>query len=179
MIPLYYAMRDSPLHTERSKTIYFEVRIRSLHQRFSRRDDSGLSIGFLAQPYPTWRSPGWERASVGVFSDDGGRFVNDPAGGKPFTEPFNVGDTLGLGMTFRLPDENTQYQAVAPTPKAKVFFTRNGRESGGWDLDEEMDAEAGGIQGLEGDFDLYGAIGVFGGVEFEACFERSGWMWKG
>lgn len=174
MIPLYYAMRDTPLETERPKTIYFEVKIRGLQQRSSRGDDCGLSIGFLAQPYPTWRSPGWERASVGVFSDDGGRFVNDPAGGKPFTEPFNVGDTVGLGMTFRLPDDYTTV-----TPKVKVFFTRNGRESGSWDLDEETDAEAGGTQGLEGDFDLYGAIGIFGGVEFEACFERSGWMWKG
>jgi hypothetical protein len=180
-LPLYFPMRDSPFRTERSKTIYFEVKLRGLEQR-ARADASGLSIGFLARPYPTWRSPGWERASVGVFSDDGCRFVNDSFGGKPFTEPFRVGDTVGLGMTFQLPGaEQAQTMNSSFTPPAsqvRIFFTRNGRESGGWDLHEEVDADAGGVHGLEGDFDLYGAIGIFGGVEFEAMFDRDGWLWN-
>jgi hypothetical protein len=33
---------------------------------------------------------------------------------------------------------------------------------GGWDLHEEVDADSGGVEGLEGDYDLYGAIGLFG-----------------
>jgi hypothetical protein len=31
---------------------------------------------------------------------------------------------------------------------------------------------------LEGDYDLYGAIGLFGGVDFEVCFHPAGWLWK-
>jgi hypothetical protein len=31
---------------------------------------------------------------------------------------------------------------------------------------------------LEGDYDLYGAIGLFGGVDFESCFDPEGWLWK-
>jgi hypothetical protein len=177
-LPLYFPVRDSPFVTERSKTIYFETKIIRLDQR-SRADASVLSIGFLAQPYPTWRSPGWERASIGVFSDDGCRFTNDSFGGKPFTEPFRVGETVGLGMTFQLPETVHGNPANSTlVPAVRVFFTRNGRDAGGWDLHEELDADAGGVHGLEGTFDLYGAIGIFGGVEFEACFQADGWLWK-
>ncbi|KAH8692439.1 hypothetical protein BGW36DRAFT_387638 [Talaromyces proteolyticus] len=174
ILPLYYAMRDSPLRTEKSKTIYFEVKITRLHQP-PHGDASGLSIGFLAQPYPSWRSPGWERGSVGVFSDDGCRFVNNSFGGTPFTAPFKVGETVGLGMTISLP---TGQQEPIVGPNVRIFFTRNGGDAGSWDLHEELDVDSGDVEGLEGDFDLYGAVGIFGGVEFEACFERNGWLWN-
>ncbi|KAL1963248.1 hypothetical protein VTN77DRAFT_8573 [Rasamsonia byssochlamydoides] len=181
-LPLYFSVHDSPFVTERSKTIYFEVKLLRLDERArtDTADACGLSIGFLAQPYPTWRSPGWERASVGVFSDDGCRFVNDSFGGKEFTTPFNVGETVGLGMTFELPDAGDLQHRVGSTSasRVRIFFTRNGREVGGWDLHEEVDEDAGSVEGLEGDYDLYGAVGLFGGVEFEACFDKAGWMWK-
>jgi hypothetical protein len=183
-LPLYFSVQDSPFATGRSKTIYFEVKLIGADKRAhnSTADASGLSIGFLAQPYPTWRSPGWERGSVGVFSDDGCRFTNDSFGGKEFTTPFNVGETVGLGMTFERPaagdSQRVGSTSASRTSRVRLFFTRNGREEGGWDLHEEADEDAGGVEGLEGDYDLYGAVGVFGGVEFEACFDKAGWLWK-
>lgn len=161
-------MRDSPMVTERAKTIYFEVTINKFHRRPFGGDASGFSVGIVAQPYPSWRSPGWDRASVGVFSDDGCRFVNDNLGGKDFTSAFRTGETVGLGMTFSLPAATAAQQK----PHVRVFFTRNGTEVGGWDLHEELDSEAEGVYGLEGDFDLYAAVGVFGGVDVEVKFDQ-------
>lgn len=180
-LPLYFAAQDSPFVTEKHKTIYFEVKLLALRAGPG-GDASGLSLGFAAQPYPSWRSPGWERGSLGVFSDDGCRFVNDSWGGRDFTQPFKVGETLGIGMKFALPDDPlVMADAMFGTKrvcKAEVFFTRDGHPAGGWDLHEEVDEEAGGVEGLEGDFDLYGAVGLFGGVDFEVCFDPAGWRWQ-
>ncbi|KAI9372008.1 hypothetical protein BJX61DRAFT_471272 [Aspergillus egyptiacus] len=177
-LPLYFALADSPFVTERSKTVYFEVKILALRAGPTPADASGLSIGFAAQPYPTWRSPGWERGGLGVFSDDGCRFVNDSWGGKDFTDPFRVGETVGLGMTFRLPGN---INSPAPGPlklDVDVFFIRNGQRVAGWDLHEEVDEEAGGVEGLEGDFDLYAAVGLFGGLDFEICYNPADWQFR-
>ncbi|OJJ08716.1 hypothetical protein ASPVEDRAFT_144621 [Aspergillus versicolor CBS 583.65] len=177
-LPLYFALADSPFITETQKTIYFEVKLLGLRGGPTPNDDSGLSIGFAAQPYPTWRSPGWERGSIGVFSDDGCRFVNDSWGGKDFTDAFRAGDTVGLGMSFQLP-ESTNAPGASPSTTnldTSVFFTRNGQRVGGWDLHEEVDEEAGGVRGLEGQHDLYPAVGLFGGVDFEISYHPSSWL---
>jgi hypothetical protein len=164
--------------TERPKTIYFEVKLIRTSGG-SATQTPGFSIGYAAQPYPTWRSPGWERGSVGVFSDDGCRFVNDSWGGREFTSEFNQGETVGLGMTFSLPDRNGKDNEIPSSQLAvEIFLTRNGRKTGSWDLHEPVDADSGSLEGLEGDYDLYGAVGLFGGVEFEVCFDQSGWLWK-
>lgn len=180
-LPLYFPEEESPLLTERSKTIYFEVKLLSLRTGpGGSGDSSGFSIGFAAQPYPAWRSPGWERGSVGVFSDDGCRFVNDSYGGREFTSEFKVGETVGLGMTFSLPNSSALQQQQASgnlTAAVEIFLTRNGNREGSWDLHEEADSDSGNVKGLEGDFDLYGALGLFGGVDFEVCFDRAGWLW--
>ncbi|EEH10830.1 conserved hypothetical protein [Histoplasma capsulatum G186AR] len=179
-LPLYFPAKDSPLITERTKTIYFEAKLLAQYDGI-KGQVGGFSIGFAAQPYPTWRSPGWERGSVGVFSDDGCRFVNDSWGGMEFTSAFKVGETVGLGMKFSLPSPESltisQTNGTPTTLPVEVFFTRDGKVVGSWDLHEEVDEDAGGVRGLEGDFDLYGALGLFGGVEFEVCFNRSGWLW--
>ncbi|EAW10871.1 SSH4 family protein [Aspergillus clavatus NRRL 1] len=180
-LPLYFAFEDSPYVTEVRKAVYFEVKLLGLRAGpgTGSADASGFSIGFVAQPYPTWRSPGWERGSLGVFSDDGCRFVNDSWGGKEFTTGFHVGETVGLGLNISLPDSmNTALGMRKRVCRVEVFFTRNGQRAGAWDLHEEVDQEAGGVEGLEGDYDLYGAIGLFGGVNFEACFDPAGWLWK-
>ncbi|CEL06726.1 hypothetical protein ASPCAL09898 [Aspergillus calidoustus] len=176
MLPLYFASADSPFVTERYKTIYYEVKLLGLRAGPSPQDASGLAIGYVAQPYPSWRSPGWERGSIGVFSDDGCRFVNDSFGGRDFTTPFRVGETVGLGMTFQLPTDVIDIRGTLKL-RTRVFFTRNGQHVGDWDLHEERDAEAGGIEGLEGDVDLYAAIGLFGGVDFEICYHPRGWLY--
>ncbi|KAL3472417.1 hypothetical protein BJX99DRAFT_235496 [Aspergillus californicus] len=179
-LPLYFALGDSPFITERSKTVYFEAKILGLRAGPTYADASGLSIGFVAQPYPTWRSPGWERGGLGVFSDDGCRFVNDSWGGKDFTTTFQIGETVGLGMTFQL--LGSINSSMPPQRGRKlninVFLTRNGRHESGWDLYEEVDEEAGGVHGLEGDFDLYPAVGLFGGLDFEICYNPRGWSFR-
>ncbi|CAG8947338.1 unnamed protein product [Penicillium salamii] len=163
-LPLYFAHEDAGT----SKSIYFEVKLTGLRGG-PQGDSSGFSLGFVAQPYPSWRSPGWERGGLGVFSDDGCRFVNDSFGGRDFTSEIRVGETVGIGMSFAGKEKKG---------KVNIFFTRNGRHAGGWDLHEEVDAESGGVEGLEGDYDLYGAIGLFGGVDFESCFDPAGWLWR-
>lgn len=178
--PLYFAFSDSPRVTGIKKTIYFEVKLRSL-SRGQAGNESSLALGFCALPYPTWRLPGWERGSLAVHSDDGHKYVNNTWGGKEFTVPFKIGDTVGLGISFSTPDSPPSYGVspqAATTLKADVFFTRNGTLEGGWDLHEELDASNDlGVDGLDGQFDLYGAVGIFGGVEFDCLFHRPDWLW--
>ncbi|RMZ75204.1 hypothetical protein DV738_g5601, partial [Chaetothyriales sp. CBS 135597] len=156
-LPLYFAAVDSPLRSGVGKVIYYELRVLAIND-----SQSGIAIGFAAKPYPPWRLPGWHRASLAVHSDDGRRFVNNIWGGREFVYPFQVGDVVGLGMHF-LPQELGGQRV-----KTKVFFTRNGMEEGGWDVDEERDAQMDqGIDGLQGELDQYPAVGMFGGVELE------------
>lgn len=165
-LPLYFAAVDHPLKREREKTIYFEVRVRSILN-----EESGVAIGYAARPYPEWRLPGWHRASIGVHGDDGRRFVNDTWGGRDFVDAFRVGDVVGIGLRF-LVEKSGEVDNEGKC-KTKAFFTRNGIEEAGWDMDEERDAEHDeGIVGLQGDLDLYPAVGVFGGVELEVRFNK-------
>lgn len=180
-MPLYFAKADSPFRTEAVKTIYFEVKIKSFG-RGRGHDEAALAIGFCAVPYPTWRMPGWERGSLAVHSDDGRRYVNDTEGGVDFTSPFKAGETVGIGITYSIPETPPDY---ASTPvhgsslNGEVFFTRNGIRDSGWSLQEELDAESEwGILGVDGKFDLYGAIGIFGEVSFETGFNRRDWLWQ-
>ncbi|KAI9779472.1 MAG: hypothetical protein M1816_003498 [Peltula sp. TS41687] len=170
-LPLYSASHHSPLMTERSKTIYYEVRIIAIG-RPGETGESSIALGFAAQPYPTWRMPGWERASLAVHSDDGRRYVNDDKGGKDFTAPFKKGERVGLGMSFAINPE-------APKMKVDIFFTRNGKRVGGWDLHEQLDmTEQPVTEGLDGSLDVYPAVGVYGGVDFEVVFNQKEWLWK-
>lgn len=178
--PLYFALADSPLKTRLKKTIYFEVKIHSLGHGH-RVNDGSLALGYCAMPYPTWRLPGWERGSLAVHGDDGRRYVNDTWGGKDFTSAFQVGDTIGLGMSFSISESPPGYAEPHRSTIAlnvEVFFTKNGGLSGGWNLHEELDVDDQGIEGLDGNFDCYGAIGSFGGVEFECFFNRQDWLWS-
>jgi hypothetical protein len=179
--PLYFAFAESPFRTGSSKTFYFEVMITKFgHGRGE--DAPALSLGYCAIPYPPWRMPGWERGSLAVHSDDGHRYVADTEGGQEFTAPISAGDTVGIGMTFSVPDLPPQYGAPPSQGmplQGEVFFTRNGAREGGWNLHEEMDAETEfGIFGLDGQFDLYGGIGTFGEVAFEAKFTASEWRYQ-
>ena len=188
--PLYSAFEGGRLK-EVPLLAYFEVRILKLHS------DAGIAIGFVAPPYPTWRLPGWERASLGVHGDDGRRFVNDSYGGTDFAEPFKVGQVIGIGIEF-LPSASSDDlppaygdgkgksmlqpgEVVSKRKEVRVFFTRNGKREGGWDLHEEVDQNRdmpGGVTGLEGERDLHAAVGMFGGVEAEVVFGRHHWVWK-
>lgn len=178
--PLYFAFSDSPWQTEVKKKIYFEVKLRSLGHG-QNAAESSVALGFCAMPYPTWRLPGWERGSLAVHGDDGRRYVNDTWGGKDFTSAFNAGDTVGLGMSISVPVTPPEYESLpqkGSTLKVDVFFTRNGEVEGQWNIHEELDASRDlGVEGLDGQFDLYAAVGCFGGVEFDCLFNRRDWLW--
>lgn len=177
--PLYFAFADNPMHTGVTKVIYFEVKLRSLGGQL-RSTEGSVAVGFCGMPYPTWRLPGWERASLAVHGDDGRRYVNDTYGGIDFTSPFLVGDTIGLGMKFGVPENPPAYgmsSSSNSTLDIEVFFTRNGNLDGCWNVHEELDSLRG-IEGLDGTVDLYGALGTFGVVDFDCAFRRTDWLWQ-
>lgn len=180
-LPCYFAVPDSPLVTRTKKVIYFEVRVTSYGPGRG-GDASSIALGYCAMPYPTWRMPGWERGSLAVHGDDGRRYVNDTWGGKDFTSAIQAGETVGLGMEFAEPDMPPQYgisPAQPSTMKVEIFFTRNGMREAGWNLHEERDARNDlGVDGLDGHFDLYAAIGLFGGVNYEVNFHRHLWLYQ-
>ncbi|KIW08649.1 uncharacterized protein PV09_00604 [Verruconis gallopava] len=193
-LPVYSALADSPLVTEQRKTIYFEVKIMhfgdqapkskmSMFARNRREEDevdAGLAIGYFAPPYPSFRLPGWQRGSLGVHSDDGRRYVNDTHGGIDFTSPFKAGQTVGLGMTFSIPDKPPAYGCQSVKLEVEVFFTRDGRKEGSWNLHEERDEkdDPHGVEGLEGQHDIFPAVGVFGAVGWEVRFREREWLYR-
>ena len=178
-LPAYAASLDSPLVTEVTKTVYFEVRVERMGTGSS-AGDSGIALGFVAQPYPTWRLPGWERGSLGLHGDDGRRYVNDSYGGKDFTESFRNGETVGIGMRFSIPDQPPQYGSSQIQLQVEVFFTRNGKKEGSWDVHEEKDQddESGDLQGLVGLHDLYPSVGMFGGSDFQLVLNSREWKFR-
>jgi hypothetical protein len=169
-LPIYFAAASNPLHTEVARTIYFEVQVQRILD-----PESALAVGFAAKPYPPWRLPGWHRASIGVHSDDGRRYINDSWGGVEFVRPFQEGEVVGVGMRFG------REAKTDVTVKTRCFFVRDGREVGGWDVDEERDRdrdEFEGVAGLEGEGDLYAAVGLYGGVEFEVRLRPEDWLFR-
>lgn len=176
-VPIYASYTQSPLATGQPHTTYFELQVLSMGDRYNQNKqvESGMAIGFVAPPYPAWRLPGWHRGSLGVHGDDGRRYVDNSYGGKDFTSAFKKGDVVGIGMTFGTPVHGGRVNIPC-----QVFFTRNGKQEGSWDLHEErdMDADEGDVDGLAGEYDLLAAVGVFGSVELEAVFSRGDWLFK-
>lgn len=163
--PLYVVQEHDPTVSNQPKTIYYEVKIR----RDSRTIN--LALGFTALPYPSFRLPGWHRGSLGVHGDDGHKYINDRWGGKDFTTEYRAGETYGIGMTFT--------PTGSHKPRVDIFFTRNGKRSGGWHLHEETDAEQDlPVTGLEGFHDLSCAIGTFDATSFEAVFDPAKWLYR-
>ncbi|GAB7356095.1 hypothetical protein MBLNU459_g6701t1 [Dothideomycetes sp. NU459] len=175
-MPLYFATHDNPRVTGKPRTVYFEISVKRMgnsSSAVSEEADAGIAIGFVAPPYPPFRLPGWERSSLGVHGDDGRRYVDNNEGGQDFTTFFKEGEVVGLGMTFN----TTRFQDRKN--EVEIFFTRDGERVGGWNLHEERDQDdEGSVNGLEGDRDLLGAVGMFGSVEFEARFRRDEWLYR-
>lgn len=184
-LPIYFAALSNPLLSTRQQQgtptpyiAYFEITPIAFTS-----PDATVSLGYAAKPYPTWRQPGWHRASVGVHSDDGRRYTNDSWGGRDFVSPFRIGESLGLAIAF-YPEavevaggtvSDSQVRSTLPRCKTKVWFTRNGTVENSWDMDEERDAERDeGTAGLYGDVDLYAAIGTYGDVVLEVRFFPEG-----
>lgn len=120
-----------------------------------------------------------------MHGDDGSKYINDRWGGKSFTQPFQAGQTLGIGMVFKANDVDAP-PAYGPSQTTvqrmidvEVFVTRDGRKDGSWNLHEEGDAEEDlPVTGLEGFNDLFAAVGTFDNVEFEIVFNRGEWMYQ-
>lgn len=96
-------------------------------------------------------------------------------------DAFKPGDTVGVGIKFSTtpagppePDSRSGKAKVEGIGRVKTtaFVTRDGQTNKDWewDIDEERDERDEGVDGLMGEGDLYPAIGVFGGVEFEVRF---------
>ncbi|KAI8052579.1 concanavalin A-like lectin/glucanase domain-containing protein [Gilbertella persicaria] len=92
-----------PRHQE---VYYWEAKM------FEKPETTTVSVGVATKPYPTWRLPGWNRYSIGYFSDSGYKFFSSPFNGKPYGIPFHRGDIIGVGYRHRT---------------GTVFFTRNGK----------------------------------------------------
>lgn len=153
-------------HAGRPRVIYYEVKI------LTDSPCNSIALGFAALPYPNFRLPGWNRGSLAIHGDDGRRYINDPWGGKNFTDDFCRGDTYGIGMSIK-PME------AGRSPLVDVIFTRNGRLVSGWNIHEERDSERElPVSGLEGFHDLSAAIGTYDAVKFEVNFEPSKWLYN-
>ncbi|ODV91214.1 hypothetical protein CANCADRAFT_31926 [Tortispora caseinolytica NRRL Y-17796] len=146
-LPVY-----SPRHPR--KRVYYEATVTHMGPKNS----SLIVLGYSCKPYPQFRLPGWNRGSLSVHSDDGMRYVCDHFAGKPFVKPFsNENSTYGIGMDFE---------------QRSVIFTENGKVLKGWSLvmdekEQQLDGHqdpATKIEGLEGDHDVYIALGVYGDV---------------
>ncbi|KAI9299873.1 concanavalin A-like lectin/glucanase domain-containing protein [Cunninghamella echinulata] len=72
-----------------------------------------VSIGVATKPYPNWRLPGWNRHSVGYFSNTGNKHFNNPFHGKYYGSSFQEGDVIGVGYRPR---------------SGTIFYTKNGRK---------------------------------------------------
>lgn len=165
--PLYAVKADSPFVTGMvNKTIYYEVKVGNDNPK-----EVTLALGYTALPYPNNRMPGWHRGSLAVHGDDGHKYINDRWGGKTFTEPMKRGETYGIGMVFT---------AHSGTMKTDIFYTRQGREVGRWNLHEETDAEEDlPVTGLEGYHDLSCAVGTYQETSFEVIFNPAKWLYQG
>ncbi|KAJ3123121.1 hypothetical protein HK098_002164 [Nowakowskiella sp. JEL0407] len=89
------------------RAVYFEVTI--LEMSYSPL--SVISVGLATNPYPPFRSVGWNNYSIGYHSDDGRVFENDGYGGRVYASPYSVNHTIGCG-----------YEELS----GRVFFTLNG-----------------------------------------------------
>lgn len=177
-LPAYFAAVSNPLlpNSPGVATISFTVEVVSLPDPGYSSSDSVLAMGFASKPYPPFRLPGWHRASLAIHSDDGRRYVNDPYGGIDFTAPFRTGDRITVTLSVSpTPSPVQQYRGpygdVRPVSTLAKCVTRvqvkkNGDVEGGWDVHEERDGEKDqGIEGLQGESDLYVCVGFCGEVE--------------
>ena len=130
------------------------------------------------------------------MSDDGRRFINDSYGGREFTSPFQEGETVGIGMRFSTiggaevflvrngtesgswqVDEEVDNEDVRTPHQVIVLFmfTVQPRITCISNILSRFSTQAqfGGVTGLNGEKDLYAAIGIFGDVEVDVIFHPS------
>lgn len=164
--PLYSVSLHDPSVHNVPKTIYYEVKL------LRESKNNSIAMGFTALPYPSFRMPGWHRGSLAVHGDDGHKYINDRWGGKDFTDEFRKGETLGIGMTISPGQQQHR-------PNVNIFFTKEGRVTGEWNLHEETDSDQDlPVTGLEGFHDLCCAVGTYDSVAIEVIFDPAKWKFS-
>ncbi|KAI1321472.1 Rsp5p-dependent ubiquitination, sorting of cargo proteins at the multivesicular body [Mortierella claussenii] len=91
---------------KQQEVYYWEVKM------FEKSPNTIISVGVSTKPFPTTRLPGWNRHSVGYFSNNGQKYCNSLWSGYPYGPIYFEGDVIGCGYRPR---------------NGTIFFTRNGR----------------------------------------------------
>lgn len=175
--PLYSFRLHSPLVTGRPITLYFEGEIRAGNSE----DSVCLALGFVAGRNRASLMPRFEHGSIGINYRDGGLYVNKKL---IATMVFKPGQQVGIGMTFSKSDYNAQQVAVASPStassssiNAEVFLTRDEKKVGCWNLGELRGEGGLPFDGLEGNHDLYAAVGTFKEVNVDVLFDKRDWRY--
>ncbi|KAI9345934.1 concanavalin A-like lectin/glucanase domain-containing protein [Pilaira anomala] len=80
---------------------------------YDKPESTTVSVGVATKPFPSWRLPGWNRYSIGYFSNNGSKCFSSPFNSKPYGLPYKHGDVIGVGYRHRT---------------GSIFFTKNGRK---------------------------------------------------
>ncbi|CAM0140546.1 Protein ssh4 [Umbelopsis sp. WA50703] len=120
-------------------------------------DTTVVSVGVATKPYPNWRLPGWNRYSIGYFSDSGRKFTHSIFNSRPCSLPFNEGDVIGVGYRHRT---------------GSVFFTRNGRKVD--DISSNLNWNLFPTIGANGPCQVHVNLGQLGFVYVEANVKKWG-----
>ncbi|KAF9091528.1 Rsp5p-dependent ubiquitination, sorting of cargo proteins at the multivesicular body [Mortierella sp. AM989] len=121
---------------------YWEVKM------FEKSPNTVVSVGVSTKPYPTTRLPGWNRHSVGYFSDSGRKYCNSLWSGYPYGPIYFEGDVIGCGYRPR---------------NGTIFFTRNGKR-----IDEAFTGF--------GRMNLFPTVGATGPCVLHVNFGQSGFV---
>ncbi|KAF9985968.1 Rsp5p-dependent ubiquitination, sorting of cargo proteins at the multivesicular body [Mortierella antarctica] len=91
---------------KQQEVYYWEVKM------FEKSPNTTIAVGVSTKPYPSTRLPGWNRHSVGYFSNNGQKHCNSLWNNHPYGPPYFEGDVIGCGYRPR---------------NGTIFFTRNGK----------------------------------------------------
>ncbi|KAF9430237.1 Rsp5p-dependent ubiquitination, sorting of cargo proteins at the multivesicular body [Entomortierella beljakovae] len=127
---------------KQQEVYYWEVKM------FEKSPNTIVSVGVSTKPYPTTRLPGWNRHSVGYFSNTGRKNCNSLWNGSAFGPIYFEGDVIGCGYRPR---------------NGTVFFTRNGKR-----IDEAYTGF--------GRMNLFPTVGATGPCVLHVNFGQSGFV---
>ncbi|KAF9191843.1 Rsp5p-dependent ubiquitination, sorting of cargo proteins at the multivesicular body [Haplosporangium sp. Z 11] len=91
---------------KQQEVYYWEVKM------FEKSPNATVAVGVATKPYPAMRLPGWNRHSVGYFSNTGMKSCNSPWNSHFYGPPYYEGDVIGCGYRPR---------------NGTIFYTRNGK----------------------------------------------------
>jgi len=162
-------------------TAYFEGEIRPGDSE----DAIRLALGFVAGDDEVSKMPGCERWSIGIQCSEGQLFVNGDGVDSAQTGAFGPGQQLGIGLTYAVSNsvrqtEDSGVSIASPTSiNVEVFVTRDGKKIGNWNLCDQLRGPGGlSFEGLEGQHDLYAAVGTVGEANIDILLEQRDWLFE-